>query len=185
MSYNFGDKDKEVREFSESMPFGINVVQLMQVEAVTAENGKDYIELTVTSKDGIEDTARCYFVGGAVNISFNTLRQIAVHIAKDEEEKQAARDAVDATNNTEELAAYLNEKCIGGELWFTKYYDATRTYTTENGTFRSINKNVVGYEPKLKPELMPQKAPAGGDANFPGSEAATGDAAANVPKDWA
>lgn len=185
MSYDFGDKDKEVREFSESMPFGISIVQIMQVEAVTDANGKDYIEITVTNKDGIEDTARNYFTGGAVNISFNALRQIAVHVAKDEEEKQAARDAVDATNNTEELAAYLNEKAIGGEVWFTKYYDAARTYTTENGTFKSINKNVLGYEPKLKTELMPQKAPAGGNEQFPGAQPATGDAAANVPKDWA
>jgi hypothetical protein len=60
--------------------------------------------------------------------------------------------------NPDELAQLMTEKCGGGELWFTKYYDAERTYQNTGGqTRRSINTNILGYEPKLKPELMPSK----------------------------
>jgi hypothetical protein len=183
MAYDFKSEDKEVREYSESLPFGISEVQIMQAETGTSEKGSDFIELTVTDKDGIEDKARFWFTGGAVQISFNNIRQIAVHCAKDEEEKAAAREAIDSASNSDDLASYLNEKCIGGQVWFTKYYDPERTYTTGKGTFRSINKNVIGYQPKLKPELMPQKVRQGGDATAPASEADS--LAADIPKDWA
>lgn len=182
MAHNFNDEDKEVREFTKSIPFGVTKVQLTGAVPETSENGKDYIEVGVVTEDGIEDAARCYFVGGASNISFNTLRQIIVHQGKDEEEKQKLRDRVDNVKNSDELAEILNE-FTGGELWFTKYYDPSRTYTTENGTFRSINKNVLGYEPKLKPELMPK--PKGETVDTPFGPAT--DASSNVPSDdsWA
>lgn len=183
MAHNFNDEDKQVREFKESMPFGVNKVQLTGAIAETSDNGKDYIEVGVVNADGVEDSARCYFVGGASNISFNTLRDIVVHQGKDEEEKAKLRDRVDAVKNSDELAEIVNE-FIGGELWLTKYYDPSRTYTTKNGTFRSINKNVLGYEPKLKPELMPQPK----TESTPFGEATTAtDASSTVPSDdnWA
>lgn len=188
MAFDFKDEDKEVREFKESMSFGLHKVQLVGATAGETEAGKDFIELTIVNVDGVEDAARCWFTGGATNISFNTLRDIAVHVSKDEEEKQAARDAVDAMSNSEELADYLNEKCAGGELWFTKYYDAERTYQDRDGNVRrSVNKNVYGYEPKLKPELMPSNDKDTLNKVFPGAETLKDDAAGTVPSgdSWA
>lgn len=182
MSYKFDDGDKEVREFTESMSFGVHTVQLVGAVPSQTEAGKDFIEMTVVNSDGVEDTARCWFTGGASNISFNTLRQIAVHIAEDDKAKQEARDAVDAVASSDELADYLNEKCNGGQLWFSKYYDPERTYQAQDGTMRrSVNKNVYGYEPKLKPELMPSNDKDAVSKVFPGSKVEEPSAASTVP----
>lgn len=191
MAYDFTDEDKEIKEFAKRIPFGVSRVQFAGAIADATEDGKEFIEIGVVAENGVEDSARLWFVGGAANISFNTAHQIAVHQGKDEEEKQKIRDRVDACKNTQDLADVLNDVCgNGGELWFTKYYDANgRTYTTENGTFKSVNKNVVGYEPKPKPELMPK--PQSNDPQidelnktFPGAEKASG---VEIPKDgdWA
>ena len=189
MSYQFNDDDKEVREFAETMPFGITVVQVTGALADQTEKGVDFIEVGVVAENGVEDSAKLFFTGGASNISFNTLRQIAVHCAETEEAKEAARQRVDAVKDGDELAAVISELCTGKQIWFTKYYDAKgRTFTNEHGTFKSINKNVLGYEPKLKTELMPKPANDDGEAkevDTPFGKAT--DAGATVPKDgdWA
>lgn len=157
----FADDDKQVKEFSERIPFGVTKVQLMLAESSPEGAEKEYIDIHVTTAEGLEDRARLWFTGGATNISFNTLRQIIVHGAQGDDQKAKARDAVDACADTDELVALINEKCIGGECWVTKYYDPSRTYENSAGeTKRSINTNIYGYEPKLKPELMPQKSGA-------------------------
>lgn len=185
MAHKFNEDEKAVREFSERIGFGVHKVQFVLAEAGETEAGKEYMEIQIVSAEGIEDAARVWFVGGATNISFNTLRQIAVHNGKDEAAKEKMRLAVENVADSDALASLLNENCIGGEMWLTKYYDPSRTYQNQAGeNKRSINTNIYGYEPVLKPELMPQQVAEGGNANFPGGEAATGDAAANVPKDW-
>lgn len=174
MAHKFNDDDKKVKEFAERMPFGVSKVQLVFAEADQTEAGKEFIKLTVANEAGIEDSALLWFVGGAANISFNTLRQIAVHSGKDDKQKQLIGEAIDAVEDSEALCALFNEKLIGAELWFTKYYDPSRTYKNSAGyTKKSINNNVYGYEPKLKPELMPQDESQGAaseaDKTFPGA----------------
>jgi hypothetical protein len=192
MSYQFNDEDREEVNFQNGMPFGVTKVQLLLAEAGTTEKGKEYIEITVADANGVEDAARVWFVGGASKFSFNTLRDILVHQGKTEEEKEALRQAANTAADAEALCALLNEK-VGGELWFTKYYDAKGgTYTNEYGTFKSTNKNIYGYEPQEKPELMPSKDSKGdggeqvhldtlGDAE----DITKTDAAGAVPKNWA
>lgn len=198
MSHEFNSEDKEVKDFNDRIGFGVHKVQLVSAEAGATEAGKDYVELTVVSGDGIEDKARVWFTGGASNISFNTLRQILVHSVKDEAKKGIVRDAVDAAKNTDELVVFLN-KASGCELWLTKYYDPTRTYQNKAGvTKRSINTNLYGYEPKPKPELMPKDDSQGQITRenvhevFPGGqdvpfESASDAAGSTVPADdaWA
>lgn len=194
MSYEFQAEDKEVREFAESIPFGVSEVHFAGAVADATDAGKDFIEVAIISEDGVEDTARLWFTGGAVNISFNTARQIAVHQGQTEEEKQKIRDRFDKVKDSQELADVLNDVCgNGGKLWFTKYYDPTRTYQNGQGqTRKSINKNIYGYEPKLKPELMPAKDIMTGvnpndypdDEPFTeGKPASTADKA-NIPQSW-
>ena len=161
MAHEFSTEDKEIKEFSERIDFGVHKVQLVGGEAGTTSDGKDYIDVAIVSKDGIEETVRMWFVGGASNISFNTIRQILVHSVESEENKATVRDAVDAVKDTEQLAGLL-ARAQGGELWLTKYLDPKRTYQNAQGQTRpSINTNIYGYEPKLKPELMPKDAPKG------------------------
>lgn len=201
MSYDFNKEDKEIKEFADRIPFGVHQVQLVGAEAGETDVGTNFIEMSIVSANGIEDKARLWFTGGASNISFNTIRQILVHNGKTEEQKAQVRDKVDAAKNTDELAEILTA-FSGAQLWLTKYYDPTRTYTNQAGeTKRSINTNVYGYEPKLKPELMPQKStvdqvldsvqrampgaelevPFGSKGDAPGSSAAS-----TIPadKDW-
>lgn len=193
MSYNFNEDDKKEVEFAERMPFGVNTVQLVGVTEQEADNGNVFLEVTVTNSDGIEDVARLYFTDKAAQYSFNTVRQIAVHSAKTDADKEKARMAVENCKDSDEIAELLNEKCVGAELWLTKYYDPSRTYQSKDGELRkSINTNLYGYEPKERPELMPNKQSADDrnedapvDLNSTtGGTPATGDAAANIPSSW-
>jgi hypothetical protein len=80
-----------------------------------------------------------------------------VHSAKTDADKEKARMAVENCKDTDDLSNLINDKCVGAECWVTKYYDPTRTYSNNAGEVKkSINTNLYGYEPKLKPELMPQ-----------------------------
>lgn len=190
MSYKFSDEDKQVREFKESMPFGVSEVQFVGAAPGETANGKEYVEVGIVNKDGVEDSVKLFFVGGAANISFNTLRDVAVHIAKDDAAKEKTRQLIDGVADVDELCSTLNELCASGQIWFTKYYDAQgRTFTNQYGTFKSINKNIYGWEPKLKPELMPQKTDDNTELTkdnvadaFPGSST---EPANNIPDNWA
>lgn len=188
----FNDTTKEVREPNSGnyFDYGVHRVQLGLFElGGTGEGEKEYIEVTVIDPEDGErtDTVRLWFsTDKAANYSFNTLRQIAVHNAP-EDKKDAARDAMDAVEDTAALEALLNEKLIGGECWYTKYQDPQRTYQAQDGsTRRSVNKNIYGYEPKLRPELMPkdqdQITTDNVDKIFPGAEDVT---PKNVPDSWA
>ena len=156
----FSDEDKKQSKFSDSnwLPFGVSKVKIGMIElGGTEDDEKEYVEVTVFGDNSEEDSARVWFTTpAAINYSINTLRDIYVHNAP-QDKKQAARDTIDEVADSAELVEKLNERLIGGECWFTKYYDETRTYTNQAGdTKRSVNKNIYGYEPKLKPQLMPK-----------------------------
>lgn len=156
-SYKFDEKIKEVREFKERLPFGISEVTLQKIEDAKTEAGKHYISVTVKAAEGdVEEELRLWLTSTvSANITFNTLRDIAVHDAKTESDKEKRRKAIDATTDSGELVA-LMQKIVGAQAWATKYYDKERTYTDNEGnTRRSVNTNLLGYQPKLKPELMP------------------------------
>lgn len=185
----FNDEDKVDSGFSNDyMPFGVSSVSLMLFEhGGTGDGESEYIEATVCDPNDDEktETARFWFsTDKSANISFNAIRQIVVHNAK-EADKAKAREAVDACADGDELTALLNEKLIGGQCWFTKYYDQTRTYQNKSGvTKKSVNKNLYGYEPKLKPELMPQDESKTTVAEQVGGEGVTNDASVKIPSKW-
>lgn len=188
MAYKFQTGDKDVAERKEYLPFGINKARFVGATASETEAGKDYIEIAVATEAGIEDSARVWFVGKAAPYSFQTVQQIIVHSVKSDSDKEKARQAVEACNDSDELADLLNKKCVGAEVWVTKYYDPSRTYTNANGELKkSVNTNIYGYAPKLKPELMPQEtdntvAGAVKQANAVAAEALSG--SANIPSEW-
>lgn len=157
MAYKFNSEDKEdtSTEITERLPFGVSSVQLVGATAGETESNKEYIALTVTNKDGVEEDVRVWFTGGASKYSFNTIKQIVIHNQTSDANKEKAREAVENCVDTDSLADLLNSKVVGGQLWITKYFDPVKSYVNPSGEQRrSINTNVVGYEPKPKPELM-------------------------------
>lgn len=183
----FTDEDKAVKEFNDNnFRFGVHKVALMQFD-LTEKGDKECVEIFVTGENGEEDSAVVWLsTPAARNYTFNVLRGIYVHNAP-EEHKDEARDTFDALVDPESMVQLLNEKLIGGEAWFTKLYDPERTYTNDKGTFRSVNKNVYGYQPKDRPDLMPTPKDDVADADpLAGAEpVAPGSAAANgIPKNW-
>lgn len=184
----FTDDNKQVKEMGDynGFSFGVHKVTIGQIELGETDSGKEYVEVTVMGENGEEDTARVWFTTDkAANYSFNILRQIYVHNAP-EKDKDAARDTMDAVKDTEELVAKLNEKLVGGECWFTKYYDPQRSYLDASGnTRRSVNKNIYGYEPKPRPELMQDSENPHLNTTVLEGEDVTGtDAAKGIPKAW-
>lgn len=168
--------------------WGVHRVLIGEVENGGTEEGeKEYVEVTVMDPDNgdITDKARVWFTTEAAQLySFNTLRNIYVHNAP-EAKKEAARKEFDAVGDTTELCALMNLRLIGKECWFTKYPDPKRTYVGQDGvTRKSVNKNVLGYEPKVDERLMPRSDDKDAlNETFPGAEKATGDAVANIPGD--
>lgn len=180
----FSDDNKEVREFdSNYFTFGVHKVQIAGVELAETDDGKEYVEITVVDPaDGEKtDTARVWFTTDqAANFSFNTLRQIFVHNTP-EDRKDAGRQLFDKVADTTELVGVLGA-LVGKDCWFTKYHDATRTYVGKDGVNRkSVNKNIYGYEPKLKPELMPTSGPTNVDGMLNQAKAAFGGDTTEVP----
>lgn len=181
MSYKFNNEDRkqanEVSEQTERLPFGVNNVKLVGATASETPEGKEFLALTVSNGE-VEAEARVWFTGKASPYSLQTIQQIVVHSAS-EADKEKARMGVQTVADLDALADLLNKMCVGAELWVTVYYDPSRTYVNQNGeTKRSINTNVYGYEPKLKPELMPSDK-AVTDA-FPGAAPVSG---STVPAD--
>jgi hypothetical protein len=180
----FTDATKEESKFSGNyFNYGVHKVKLGLIETGETESGKEYIELTVLGENEEEDTARVWFsTEKAANYSFNTLSQIAVHQGKNDEEKSAIRAAVINCGDTDEIVKLFNDKFVGtAELWFTVYPSPDRTYQAADGsTKKSIDKNVYGYEPKLREDLMPKQ-----DTTAPvtGNETQA-DIAAGIPDAW-
>lgn len=182
MAYEFTDEDKAATsDFQDRIPFGVSEVVLVGATAGETEAGKDYLELTVADKNGVEDSARVWFTGGASPYSFQTIRQIVVHTAA-EADKEKARMAVENTTNTDDMADLLNSKCEGKQLWFTKFYSPDRTYEREGVTYRSIDSRVYGYAPKDHPELMPDNTTA--TTSSDPLAGATAEPSENIPSDW-
>lgn len=187
MAHKFTKVDKEVKEFSSNrFDFGVHKVHIGAIELGETDSGKEYIEVTVLGDADEEDTARVWFTSEkAVNFSFNVLRNIYVHNAP-EDKKDAARDIFDKVETNEDVIKLFNERIIGGECWFSKYLDATRNYVDQGGVTRqSVNKNIYGYEPKLRPELLPQDQREITKDNvaqvFPDAKKGT---AADIPASW-
>lgn len=161
MAFEFDDESRKVSEFNSNyFPFGVSKVQIGMVEHDETDDGKEYIDVSVVDPEDAErsDSARLWLTSAkGANRTFNVLRTIGTHNVP-EAKRDAFQKRFDAIKNGEELASIMSS-FVGKECWFTKYVDPTRTYMDARGVKRqSVNKDVMGYEPKLKPELMPAQA---------------------------
>lgn len=157
---DFTSEHKKESNFGKYFSFGPHRVTILGFNHEgTGEGEKEYVEVGFTDQETEqkEGKVRLYFnTAGNAPISFDTLRQIYVHNAP-EDKKDVARDSFNEVPNTVEMVKLLNKNLIGKEMWYTKYYDKTATYEKEGQTYRSIRENVMGYEPKVKLDLMPRK----------------------------
>lgn len=157
----FNDAHKEVKEYSSNyFSFGVHRVTIESFGLGTTDDGKEYVEAFFFDPENVDckDSARLWFTTDkGINNSFNTLRSIFVHNAP-EEKKDDARAVMDKVKNTAQMVEILNKTLPGKEMWFTKFFDPERTFTGKDGkVYRSTNKNVYGFRPKEKPDLMPKK----------------------------
>lgn len=152
----FSKEDKEEVQYTDRIPFGVTPVQITLVTEEEPDNGAPFLEVSVIEpQSGAEENVRLYMSDNARKYTFNTIKAIAVHNVP-EDKKDAVRSAIDNVEDSEAFVNLINEKMIGNEAWFTKYYDPERTYTGKDGkSYKSVNTNLWGFEPKLKPELMP------------------------------
>lgn len=178
---------KEILDGNSYIPFGVSEVKLNIATADKTDSGKEFIEVHVVDSEDREDSARIWFTTEkAANYGFNILRAIIIHNTP-EDKRDAMTAKISKLPDTDALAALLNETCTGKQLWFTKYYDETRTYERDGKTRRQINRNVYGYQPKERPELMPtqqtEDAPAE-DVPFGPGEPARDDVQIPAKGDW-
>jgi hypothetical protein len=180
MAHKFSDEAKEFEGGGNWFGFGVHEVTIGEITEGQTDGGTDYIEFTVLGDDGEEDTARVWLTEKAEKYSFNTLRSIYVHCAP-EEAKDKARDSFDKAPDSTKVVEMMNDKCVGKKCWFTKYPDPTRTYQNSAGeTKQSINKNIYGYEPKPRNDLLPKQDTV---ADVTGDETQD-DIAAGIPSQW-
>lgn len=170
----FSEAEKEEMTFKDTFfKYGVHKVQVDGRAIERDDQDRAYMEIGVVDPDNsdITTTVRMWLhTEGARKFTFNTLRNIYVHNAP-EDQKEAARKTFDAIKDGTDLLVAL-DKVIGGEAWIDVYPDPERTYQNAKGeTKPSINTNIYGYEPKLKPELIPDTQKQVDPADFPEGDA--------------
>lgn len=151
------------KEVSNNQYFGegVHVVTILGITSDTSTD-KEFWKVELEGENGEEGDARLYWTEKAAPYSFNTIRQIFVHNTVDAN-KDKIRATVDATNNTAELLK-LSQSLIGKKAWY-KVEKSGGQYLGSDGTMKdSYNKNLFGYEPKMKKvtadDLISQSTPA-------------------------
>lgn len=152
---DFTKEDKVEKVMGKYFDVGVHRVKIKVITFDKMDDGREFADIFVEGADGQEDNSRVWFhTAPAKNYSFNILKGIFVHNAK-EENKDKVRKTIDAVNNTDEL----EEACqglVGKEAFFEIKEDPVRTYQNAKGETRpSLNKNVYGYEPTVKTQPAP------------------------------
>lgn len=191
MAHQFSDEAKAFEGGSGNwFGFGVHEVTIGEVSEGETDSGTDYIEFTLLGDNQEEDTARVWLTEKSEKYSFRTLKDIYVHCAPEAKKEEARKSFDEAADST--AVVELLQNCIGAKIWFTKYPDPKRSYVNQAGeTKPSINKNVYGYAPKPRDDLIPpQDKVVDVDTDKPitakdlGGEDASGDAKANIPSKW-
>lgn len=148
MSVDFNSEHKE-----EQAPFfqeGVHVVNIVDVEGGTNENGKEFIKFTVEGSEGQVGEASMWFTTDkAIKFTFSTIRSLFTHNATKGKE-EAAKEMINAVKNSDELVALCKKVLMGKEAWF-QVEKSDYTYTNQAGEQKQgYNRNIFGYEPKPK-----------------------------------
>lgn len=129
---------------------GVHEVIITSAEFFETDDQKIYLELGIMGSNDEQDTVRLYFTDGAKKISLDTIRKILVHNAPDEETKGKIREAYKKITNLAQLNPFAL-RLIDKQAWL-KIEKSDKTYTSkETGEIKhSYNRNIYGFEPKMK-----------------------------------
>ena len=129
---------------------GVYTVQIVEVTGGVTDKGSEFFEFEVVGGNGEEGKVRTYFTDAAKPYSFNTIRNIFVHNTV-EKNKDKIREMVDACEDTDALLK-LCEGLRGKDAWLlVQYTGDTYTNPTSGKSYKNVNRNLYGYEPKFTP----------------------------------
>lgn len=134
---------------------GVHEVIITSAEFFETDDKKVYLELGIMGSNDEQDTARLYFTEGAKKISLDTIRKILVHNAPDDETKDKIREAYKKITNLAQLHPFAL-RLVDKQAWL-KIEKSDKTYTSkETGEIKhSYNRNIYGFEPRMKPTTQP------------------------------
>lgn len=157
---DFNDEHKE--DSGAFIGDGIHKVTILGVTGGETAEGKEFIEFTVKDESGAEGNARMWFTTDkAIKYTFSVIRSLFAHNAL-ADKKEAAKEMVNKTKNSDELVELCNKVLTGKEVWY-EVEKSDRTYTNAAGELKySYNRNLYGYEPKPKEKTALDDLIAGG-----------------------
>lgn len=137
-------------DFSELNYFdmGVHKVTIVGAMLEKMDDGREYVEVGVKGEDGESDSVRMWLhTEAAAKFTMRVLQGICTHNAKTEAEKDKVRAGFIGSIDDKKLANILGVM-DGYEAWLLVEEDPVRTYEKEGRQYKSINKNIYGYEPK-------------------------------------
>lgn len=142
---------------------GVHEVIITSAEFFETDDKKIYLELGIMGSNDEQDTARLYFTEGAKKISIDTIRKILVHNASDDETKDKIREAYKKITNLAQLSPFVL-RLVDKQAWL-KIEKSDKTYTSkETGEIKhSYNRNIYGFEPKMKTTLSESRTDTQGN----------------------
>lgn len=144
--------DEHKVERGKYFELGVYKVNIAVVEQGFTEDDREYFDFTVVddlkSDEPTEASVRLWFhTDKAIGYSFSIVRGIFTMNAT-EDKKDAIKADLKKIDDTDDLIKTA-QKLVGKECWLQVAEDPTRTYQNESGeTKPSINRNIMGYEPK-------------------------------------
>lgn len=129
---------------------GVHEVIITSAEFFETDDKKIFLELKLTGSNDEEGSTRLYFTEDAKKISLDTIRKILVHNASDDETKDKIREAYKKITNLAQLNPFAL-RLVDKQAWL-KIEKSDKTYTSkETGEIKhSYNRNIYGFEPKMK-----------------------------------
>lgn len=130
---------------------GVHEVLITAAEFFESDDKKIFLELKLTGSNDEEGSTRLYFTEDAKKISLDTIRKILVHNASDDETKDKIREAYKKVTSLAQLVPFTL-KLVDKQAWY-KVEKSDKTYTDkETGEIKTgYNRNIYGFEPRMKP----------------------------------
>ena len=156
------DEDLATRTGGNYFSEGVHEVLIQKAERGVTDSGKEYAEITVLGHDDEVGTARLWFsTEKAGKYALSILSGIAVHNRKDDAAKEKARATFKAITDTDEVDDKFLARFKEMDAWFM-VQQSDRTYQNAEGeTKNSYDRNIYGYEPKMKQMTAEQLVSSG------------------------
>jgi hypothetical protein len=151
---NLTDEDLAPRGENNYFNEGVHEVLIDSAKRGKTDAGKEYVEFIVKGENGESDTARLWFTTEkSCKYALSILAGIASHNKESEADKQKVRDAFKQITDTDQVDDKFLAKFENDHAFFT-VYKSDRTYEKDGETKHSYDKNIYGYSPKPKTDLV-------------------------------